>query len=137
MNEEDLRVKKTRRALQKALVELVSTRDYADVSVRAITKRAKVGYQTFYRHYQGKEDLLEAVFGELIERFQGVLLPPTSPEVVEQNTHNLYHLAHQEADLFRALLRSPMAQQFMEPRIFALALAEVRRTCQTITLSKF
>ena len=86
MNTEDLRVKRTRAALQKALVELVIERDYADVSVRAITKRAKVGYQTFYRHYQGKEDLLEAVFGDILEKFQGVLLPPTSPQAA--STHN-------------------------------------------------
>jgi AcrR family transcriptional regulator len=128
MNEEDLRVKRTRSALQKALVELVIEGDYGDVSVRAITKRAKVGYQTFYRHYQGKEDLLEAVFGDILDKFQTVLLPPTSPEVVEQNTINLYHFAHQQADLLKALLRSPMADQFMQPRILALTLAEARRT---------
>ena len=128
MNAEDLRVKRTRAALHKALVELLIERDYGDVSVRAITKRAQVGYQTFYRHYQSQQDLLEAVFGEILEKFQEVLLPPTSPEVVEQNTINLYRFAHQQADLLRALLRSPMADQLMQPRIFAFALAEARRT---------
>jgi AcrR family transcriptional regulator len=126
MSETDIRVQRTQRALQQALIDLIIEQGYEAVSVRAVTQRAQVGYKTFYRHYQDKEALLYAILGDLLREGKHVLLPPTSPLAAEQNTINAFRFAHQYADLFRVLLRSPVAETLMQPMI-AFGLAEGHR----------
>jgi AcrR family transcriptional regulator len=126
MNEDDIRVRRTQRALQQALIDLIIEQNYESVTVRAITQRAGVGNKTFYRHYQDKETLLYAILGEILLEGQSVFLPPTSPLAAEQNTINLFRYADRYADLFRVLLRSPVAETLIQPLI-DFGLAEGRR----------
>jgi AcrR family transcriptional regulator len=55
----DLRVRRTRMALQKAMIELTVEQGFAALTVGDICERAMVNRATFYRHYQDKFDLLE------------------------------------------------------------------------------
>lgn len=64
---EDLRVRRTRKLLQKALIELTIEKGFADVTVRDISERAMVNRSTFYRHYLDKYDLLSQYIEELSE----------------------------------------------------------------------
>ena len=66
-NVEDLRVRRTRKLLQQALLEAASEKGFAHVTVRDITERAMVNRATFYRHYEDKYDLLAHYMGELSE----------------------------------------------------------------------
>jgi AcrR family transcriptional regulator len=126
MNEDDIRVQRTQRALRQAFMDLINEHSYEDISVRAITQRAQVGYKTFYRHYQDKETLLYAILGDILQEGQTVLLPPTSPQAAEQNTLEAFRFAERYADLFRVLLRSPVAETLVQPLI-DFGLAEGRR----------
>ncbi|HEX2584672.1 MAG TPA: TetR/AcrR family transcriptional regulator [Steroidobacteraceae bacterium] len=54
----DRRVVKTKLALRDALLALMSTRSWDDISIREICDRANVGRSTFYLRYQSKEDML-------------------------------------------------------------------------------
>jgi AcrR family transcriptional regulator len=55
----DRRIRKTRKALQDALLTLAGARAWDDISVQDICSAADVGRSTFYAHYEGKEALLE------------------------------------------------------------------------------
>jgi AcrR family transcriptional regulator len=66
-NLEDLRVRRTRKLLQKAMLEASSEKGFAHVTVSDITERAMVNRATFYRHYEDKYDLLTHYMGELWE----------------------------------------------------------------------
>lgn len=55
---EDRRVRRTRQALNEALIELVLEGPYDDIQVADIIARAEVGRSTFYQHYSNKDDLL-------------------------------------------------------------------------------
>lgn len=66
-NLEDLRVRRTRKLLQKAMLEAASEKGFPHVTVRDITERAMVNRATFYRHYEDKYDLLEQYMKELSE----------------------------------------------------------------------
>src|SRR5688500_10323725 len=55
---ENRRVFRTRRALGSALVELMLTRNFDDISVQQVLDRARVGRATFYSHFRNKHDLL-------------------------------------------------------------------------------
>jgi AcrR family transcriptional regulator len=67
---EDRRIKRTRRALAAAIVELASTRPYDSISIRDITDKADVGYATFFRHYDGKDDLLVELFDQVTQSME-------------------------------------------------------------------
>ncbi len=62
---DDLRVRRTRKLLQKALLEATIEKGFAEVSVRDITERAMVNRSTFYRHFLDKYDLLSRYLEEL------------------------------------------------------------------------
>lgn len=72
----DRRVARTCGAVESAFAELLEERGYAAVTVAALLERANVGKSTFYTHYQGKEDLLEA----LMARVTRHVLAPGGPE---------------------------------------------------------
>lgn len=58
----DPRAKRTREALQDALLGLLQRRDWHDISTAAICREAAVARSSFYEHYKGKGALLDAVF---------------------------------------------------------------------------
>ena len=62
---EDLRVRRTRKLLQEALIELTVEKGFAAVTVSDITERAMVNRSTFYRHYVDKYDLLDHYMKDL------------------------------------------------------------------------
>lgn len=64
---EDLRVRRTRKLIQQAFLELTVEEGFAALTVRDITKRAMINRSTFYRHYLDKYDLLEQYMKELYE----------------------------------------------------------------------
>jgi AcrR family transcriptional regulator len=56
---EDVRVQRTRKLLQQALIDLTVEMGFAAVTVRDICERAMVNRSTFYRYYLDKYDLLD------------------------------------------------------------------------------
>jgi AcrR family transcriptional regulator len=66
----DPRVKRTRAMLQQALMELLASKDFANISVQDLTQAATVNRATFYDHYPDKFALLECM---VANRFQLLL----------------------------------------------------------------
>ena len=64
---EDLRVRRTRKLLRQALVELTIEKGFAAVTVQDIAERAMVNRATFYRHYLDKYDLLDQYTNEIYD----------------------------------------------------------------------
>lgn len=74
---EDPRVRRTRKLLQDALVELMADRSFESITTNEITRAAQVNHATFYRHYKDKYHLAEAIFTEAID---SMLTAVGSPE---------------------------------------------------------
>ena len=62
---EDRRVRRTRRLLREALVELVAEKGYDRVTVQDVIDRADLSRATFYAHFRDKDDLLLSGLEEL------------------------------------------------------------------------
>lgn len=62
----DRRIRRTRSALRKALVDLIREKGYDAISVEEITQTANLGRATFYLHYKDKDDLLLEEFNERV-----------------------------------------------------------------------
>ncbi len=110
-NTDDLRVRRTRKLLQKALLEATIEKGFAHVTVRDLTERAMVNRATFYRHFQDKHDLLRQYIEELsslIGSEEDENLPDAPPGPVLPAPHSglvrlLKHMrAH--ADFYRIML---------------------------------
>lgn len=61
----DRRQKRSRNAIFKAFIELLSEKSYDKITVGEIIQRADVGRATFYAHFETKEYLLRALCREL------------------------------------------------------------------------
>lgn len=104
---EDRRTRRTRTALQAALVELALDRGYASLTVEEIAERADVGRATFYTHYSDKDELFDAVvrtlLGELAERMQPEL--DSAAGFNGRPVRALFQHADERADVYRLILR--------------------------------
>ena len=73
----DPRMRRTRQLLQGALMQLLGSKPFDDISVQDITDAATVNRATFYDHYTDKFALLEALiaggFHRMLRRAVGPL----------------------------------------------------------------
>lgn len=61
---EDLRITKTKLAIKTAFLSLVEEVGFDNVYVNDIAKRAQINRNTFYLHYESKEDLVQKLANE-------------------------------------------------------------------------
>ena len=72
-NAMDLRVIKTKKAIQGAFIQLIKEKGYQNVSVSEIALKAKINRNTFYLHYDTKDDLIKKMMFDLNEQIQNSL----------------------------------------------------------------
>lgn len=75
MNGHQLQKEQSRQMIEEALFALMKKKPYAEISVSEITKRADISRRTFYRLYQGKEDVIPGYFDRLCEKYQSSYKP--------------------------------------------------------------
>ena len=61
----DRRQQKTRAAIFKAFIELISEENYHKITIQEIIDKANIGRSTFYSHFETKDDLLDAICEEV------------------------------------------------------------------------
>lgn len=67
-NNEDRRVRRTKRNLKHAFIHLMRTKDYRSITVTDIVEKADYNRTTFYRHYRDKEELVEDLLNEMLAK---------------------------------------------------------------------
>ena len=108
INQNDLRVIKTKRGLRNAFIRLLLEKDYDAISIQDIATEAETARVTFYRHYTNKEELLieclNVTYEALLEREKRA--PWLSLEEVQQGylpMQILYEHIQEEETLYRIL----------------------------------
>jgi AcrR family transcriptional regulator len=107
----DRRIQRTKRRLRQGLIDLTLARGFDAITIRDITRRASVGYATFFRHYKGKDELLLDVLDHLLAEVQTLLQPAldTADSLQSSSTTSgtilFTHVRDNEA-LYRVLLSS-------------------------------
>lgn len=64
----DLRIRRTHKFLQEAMIELIAKKGFESITVGDITECAMINRTTFYRHYQDKYDLVAKIFEETMDQ---------------------------------------------------------------------
>ncbi len=114
----DRRVRRTRRALQEALIHLILEEGYDSVTIEEITDRADLGRTTFYLHFKDKEALLmeaiDTICEDFIEEHSTLLeaidgtentLKKIRNNLDDRILHHIFAYARQHADLYKVMLR--------------------------------
>lgn len=99
----DRRVRRTREALHRALIELMMERDYRRISVQDILNRADVGRSTFYAHYRDKDDLLVVSCTDYL-RSAVAATAAAEPDSLLAPIRTMFELAATHQDVYRVLL---------------------------------
>lgn len=123
---EDVRVRRTRRLLADALVELTLERPFEAITVRDLTDRAQIGYATFFRHYSGKEELLRAMLQEVLAALLELLEPHLGENPAGAGLVVFSH-AQEHADLYRLLLRTGQSTDLL-PEAVRVGVNSVRQS---------
>ena len=63
----DIRVKKTRRAIQKAFIELLREKPIEKITVKEIAERAEINKTTFYAHYETLDALIDQMEQQTVQ----------------------------------------------------------------------
>ncbi|MBK8136612.1 MAG: TetR family transcriptional regulator [Chloroflexi bacterium] len=72
----DLRIRRTKKLLQEALLALMASKSFQDITVQDITDRAMVNRGTFYDHFADKYALMEYTLRESFRQTLNDKLPP-------------------------------------------------------------
>ena len=137
----DLRIRRTHKFLQEAMIELITEKGFDAITVGDIAERAMINRATFYRHYLDKYDLVAKIFEEtadyLVEHMKplhkdpGHLETENPPEVWIQ----VFEHVAEHTRLYRAMLGkngSPWFAARMREHIIKLILENERRWKQPV-----
>ena len=105
MKKVDRRILRTRRMLGEALIELILEKGFDAVTIRDITDRADIAYATFYRHYDGKEDLLIDQVKKVMRSLEEIA-QETGSDYFQVEGILLFEHVEAKQDLYRSLLGS-------------------------------
>lgn len=97
MNENDLRVIKTKKALHQALLALLKTKTLESISVSALCREAEVNRGTFYLHYNDIGTLFDEHLNYLLKDLEESYYEPYRhvslliPSLLDPSTIRIFH----------------------------------------------
>lgn len=82
MEKQDPRLKRTREQIMSSFLKLIETNDFNQITIAAITKKAKINRSTFYYHFTDKFQLMDSIQEEVLtkEIFKKLALQETINE---------------------------------------------------------
>lgn len=72
---DDLRVIKTKKLIRNSFIELSKKISYQKISIKDLCDKAMINRNTFYLHYQNKDDLVKEIVSETIDRYKVNFIP--------------------------------------------------------------
>src|SRR6266700_6427450 len=110
---QDRRVRRTQQLLAEALIALTLEKGYETVTIRDITKRADVGYATFFRHYRDKDELLKDVLDVVLAELTARLCAPLPASDPLTTGILLFRYIQEHEEVVRVLLKSHVLRHYL------------------------
>ncbi len=114
---EDRRVRKTKKLMTKALAELLMQKPLSAISVREVAELADINRGTFYLHYRDIYDMARRLQDEMLEKFDRIVKSHTSREGADELfplLSELFSLLAENAELAGALVGRNGDAAFMD-----------------------
>lgn len=64
----DKRLEKTELSLKNAICKLILVKPYSEITITELCKEAGINRNTFYLHYYSKDDLIEDLIADIVEK---------------------------------------------------------------------
>lgn len=107
INDNDIRVKRTKRLIRQGLSELAKTKSITKISVKELTDLVEINRGTFYLHYKDISDLVESIETNLYNEFS-VFMNSITPQNIAENALDLLEkyvsFAYENKDVLEMLM---------------------------------
>lgn len=84
VNDNDSRVKRTKKLIKRGLTELSKTKSITKITVKELTDYIEINRGTFYLHYKDIYELVEALENELYNEFNSKISAITSDDLLKR-----------------------------------------------------
>ena len=134
-NKEDLRVRKTKKALFDAFINLLSKKNFDEITVNELCDEAGIRRATFYKHYSDKFDFLTAYTRLLRDRFDKMIWKDGKPLLTPE-----YYVEYAKRLVFFINDNTSAIQNICNSNLFPSVLAIIveqnyRDTCERLRIS--
>ncbi len=121
INQNDLRVIKTKRGLREAFIRLLLEKGYDAISIQDIATEAEAARVTFYRHYKNIEELLFDCIDMIYENLSRHIKQVSKEEIQQGYSPMLalYQQIQEDGKIYR-LLSTSHAGQLLTKRLIEL-----------------
>ena len=66
-------IEESKKMIQEALLQLLQEHNMNEISISMIARKAKIGRNTFYNHYQKKEDVLYDIMRQILNEARSAI----------------------------------------------------------------
>lgn len=105
----DRRVVKTKRAIHRAMIQLLAEKDLNDISVKDIAELADINRKTFYNYYTGIYRLVDEIEDDIVAYFAGLIETTDFTQALADPSiifEKLYETIRSNSELVVALFNS-------------------------------
>jgi len=101
-------------SLHEAMLKLIETRPFDEITVDDITAQARVGRSTFYRHFATKEELTESIAKVEIDRLVDLTFPLLRQDGSSASCLALAGYVHEHRRLWKVLVNGGASRVMRE-----------------------
>lgn len=109
---EDLRIRKTKKALTAAFIELLSEKPFEQMTVNELCSKADIRRTTFYKYYKDKFDYLSHFVASLRKEFDNIIWknskPMSTTDYYVEYAKHLINFCCEHESLVYNIYRSPL-----------------------------
>lgn len=111
----------TRERILEEATQLIAERGYRNTTMKAVAECVGVTEPAVYRHFDGKEELLVAVFSGAVANVLSPVARDTSSRAIDGIARQLSLLMSPDQATLRRLIAEMYAAALVEPKVAALA----------------
>lgn len=119
---QDKRIRRTQKLLGEALIKVALEKGYKNTTIQDVTDEADIGYRTYFRHFNGLDELLIQVAQDRLDNFYEVLDLPLPGEMIadpisffRETGQTLFRHIQANEKTFRFLLQDDSSRFVLEP----------------------
>ena len=112
--QEDKRIRRTKKLLRQALTRLMQQKDFQSITVTDVVREADINRGTFYAHYRDVYDLRERIEAEMIADFRGMIasLRPSEIATLQPVLSRAVDYLEENREIVTALIKGSGVEGF-------------------------
>lgn len=120
----DLRIVKTKAAIENAFISLVEEKGYENVKLIDIAKKANVNRNTIYLHYESKEGIIESIilsaYQDQVEKLQiqSYMKMRNNRRNITSMFEAIFNTIDEKVELYRIVLTNENLSGYVEKLMF-------------------